>query len=208
MAAGLLVGATPGVEPAPTPAAASLPVAEAEPVAAEAAPGEPAPAATAAPVAADTTAATTTVTTTQPPVGSGTLPGRGELLMDAVAGARDAAQARQSADERDAAEVSTIADQLRVQAEERAEQARAAGDAEVAAYYDAEAQQQRTAGSSRHVVPAPLDADDPVADPGATCSSSDLLELGPIAMAGPDDPNCALDPWIAGQIEDGLDRVR
>ncbi|MEU6701212.1 hypothetical protein [Pseudonocardia sp. NPDC046786] len=194
VAAGLLAGAAPGDVPAPAPAAATLPVAEAE---IEPAAGPPGTAS--APVTETGTA------------GPGALPGRGELLMDAVAGARDATQARQSMDAQAAAEVSTVAEQLRAQAEERAAQARAAGDAEFAAYHEAQAEQQRSTGSSRPVVPAPLDADrtgDPVADPGATCTSSDLLRLGPVALAGPDDPDCELDPWVAGQVEDSLDRMR
>ncbi|MEV1290893.1 hypothetical protein [Pseudonocardia sp. NPDC049635] len=198
MAAGLLAGAAPEGTPAPAPVVAALPVAEAP--------------ATALPVPeAGATALPVTGVGATAPVGvasgPGPVPGGGEILMDAVAGARDAAQARQAADAREAAEVSTVAEQLRVQAEERAEQARAAGDAELAAYHEAQAEQQRSAGSSRQVVPAPLDSGALAADPGATCTSSDLLRLGPVALAGPDDPDCRLDPWIAGQLEDSLDRV-
>jgi hypothetical protein len=131
---------------------------------------------------------------------SGALPGRGETAIDAVAGARDAALAREAAETASADRVSTVADELRAQADERAERARAAGDSELADYHRAEAErQEQAAASSRPVVPADTE---PAADPGAQCRSADLLQLGPLSVAGPDDPDCEVDPWVAGQVQD------
>lgn len=133
--------------------------------------------------------------------GVDSLPGRGEAVIDVVAGAQDAVQAEQTADARAAQRVTTVAEELRDQAAERAEQARADGDAELAAYLQEEEQrQQRAAAASRPVVPAP--DDDPVSDPGVECTSTDMLRLGPLSVAGPDDPECGVDPWVAGQVED------
>lgn len=134
------------------------------------------------------------------------VPGRGETAIDVVAGARDAVQARQSADARAAVQVSTVAQELREQAAERAEQARADGDAALAAYHREEAErQERASVSSRPVVPAD---DDPVTDPGEQCTSTDLFRLGPLAVAGPDDPECEMDPWVADQMQDSVERER
>lgn len=133
--------------------------------------------------------------------GVDSLPGRGEAVIDVVSGAQDAIQAEQTADARAAQRVTTVAEELRAQATERAEQARADGDAELAAYLQEEAQrQERAAASSRPVVPAP--DEDSVADPGVECTSTDMLRLGPLSVAGPDDPECEVDPWVAGQVED------
>ncbi|MBP2368257.1 hypothetical protein JOF36_003953 [Pseudonocardia parietis] len=132
------------------------------------------------------------------------VPGHGEAVIDVVAGAQDAVQARQRVDARAAERVSTVAGELRDQAAERAEQARADGDAELAAYLREEAQrQEHAAASSRPVVPAD---EDPVTDPGETCTSTDLLRLGPLAVAGPDDPQCETDPWVADQMEAAQER--
>ncbi|MEQ3549229.1 hypothetical protein WIS52_01995 [Pseudonocardia nematodicida] len=133
------------------------------------------------------------------------LPGHGESAMEVVAGARDAAEAHSAADDRAAAQVGTVADELRAQAEQRAEDARAAGDAALAAYHEAEAERQAER-PSRPVMIAPQRPADAVADPGASCDSSELLRLGPLAVAGPDDPDCALDPWIADQLANERDR--
>lgn len=141
------------------------------------------------------------------PTASVTVPGRGETAMDAVAGARDAATAEQSdADVDTVLRVSTVAQELREQAEVRAERARAAGDAELAAFHRDQAQaQERAERTSRPVVgtepePGPDVSGLPDTDPGDTCTSADLLRLGPLTVAGPDDPECEVDPWVADQL--------
>ena len=146
-----------------------------------------------------------------------TLPGKGETAMDAVGGARDAATARQSAGEASQRRVSTVAEELRGQAAERAEQARTAGNAELVDYHQHEAQRQEQAQpTSRAVVVSDDGTGDDVtgddvtrdagrtgaADPGAACTSDDLLKLGPLTMSGPAS-GCGLDPWIEDQLRDG-----
>lgn len=159
----------------------------------------------------ETVAPAAMATTAPPPApappgatASGALPGRGETAMDAVAGARDAVQAHRAADLRDAREVSTVARELRIQAEERAARARAAGDAELAAYQQEEAERQKQAEESSRPVVAEHEA--PESDPGEQCTSTDLLRLGPLAVAGPHDPECEVDPWVADQVRDAAER--
>ncbi|MBC3192016.1 hypothetical protein H7X46_13165 [Pseudonocardia sp. C8] len=148
---------------------------------------------------------------------SGPLPGRGEATMDAVAGARDAVRAHETAGARAAARVSTVAEELRRQAADRAERARAAGDAELAAYLDEEAaRQERAAAPSRPVVHAPRSPDPhgpapdgpaprsptddrPAPEPGEDCRATDLLRLGPLTVAG---EGCDDAPWVTGQVRD------
>lgn len=131
-----------------------------------------------------------------------TLPGMGETAMDAVGGARGAAAARQTAGEVSERRVSTVAEELRDQAAERAQRARGAGNAELVDYHQQEAQRQEQARStSRPVVmhdnrPSRVDP-----DPGAACTSEDLLQLGPLQMSG-QSSGCGLDPWIEDQLRD------
>lgn len=128
------------------------------------------------------------------------VPGRGEIVLDAVGGARDAAT--RAADAQTSARISTVAAELRDQARARAEAARAAGDAELAAYHREEAaRQDRLADSSRPVLP-----DDQISagvDSSPLCRAADVVRLGPLTAAGPE---CDDDPWIAGQIDDAMRR--
>ncbi|ALE83595.1 hypothetical protein [Pseudonocardia sp. HH130629-09] len=72
------------------------------------------------------------------------VPGRGEIVLDAVGGARDAAT--RAADAQTSARVSTVAAELRDQARARAEAARAAGDAECQVPGSIEARFSRSGG--------------------------------------------------------------
>ncbi|MEJ8280812.1 hypothetical protein [Pseudonocardia spirodelae] len=169
---------------------------------------------TATATTADTRAGTGADSTAPPsapgaaPVADRTVPGRGELALDAVGGARDAA--RRAGDEQVAARVSTVAAELRDRARERAAAARAAGDAELAAYHRAEAARYAAdADSSRPVLPAVPDdlpgdpTEDGAPDPGGSCTAADVVRLGPLTATG---PSCANDPWVAGQVQDALGR--
>lgn len=128
------------------------------------------------------------------------VPGRGEIVLDAVGGARDAAT--RAADAQTSARVSTVAAELRDQARARAEAARAAGDAELAAYHrDEAARQDRLANSSRPVLLDDYTADGVGSSP--LCRAADVVRLGPLTAAGPE---CDDDPWIAGQIDDAMRR--
>ena len=130
------------------------------------------------------------------------VPGRGEIVLDAVGGARDAAT--RAADARTAGRVSTVAAELRDQARSRADAARAAGDAELAAYHrDEAARQDRVADASRPVVPDEQTGDDELAGTSPLCRAADVVRLGPLTAAG---PQCDEDPWIAGQVEDAMRR--
>lgn len=128
------------------------------------------------------------------------VPGRGEIVLDAVGGARDAAT--RAADAQTSARISTVAAELRDQARARAEAARAAGDVELAAYHREEAaRQDRLADSSRPVLP-----DDQISagvDSSPLCRAADVVRLGPLTAVGPE---CDDDPWIAGQIDDAMRR--
>lgn len=132
-----------------------------------------------------------------------TLPGMGEMAIDAVGGARDAAAARESAEQASAVHVSTVAEQLQRQATERAAQARASGDLELAEYHQQEADRQEAAEpTSRPVVPSGGDGASMFdEEPGEYCTADDLLELGPLTMSGPD-TDCDIDPWVADQVAD------
>lgn len=128
------------------------------------------------------------------------VPGRGEIVLDAVGGARDAAT--RAADAQTSARVSTVAAELRDQARARAEAARAAGDAELAAYHrDEAARQDRLAESSRPVLLDDYTSDGVGSSP--LCRAADVVRLGPLTAAGPE---CDDDPWIAGQIDDAMRR--
>lgn len=132
------------------------------------------------------------------------VPGRGEIVLDAVGGARDAAT--RAADAQTSARVSTVAAELRDQARARAEAARAAGDAELAAYHrDEAARQDRLADSSRPVLLDDYTADYTADGVGSSplCRAADVVRLGPLTAAGPE---CDDDPWIAGQIDDAMRR--
>nr|WP_145982958.1 hypothetical protein [Pseudonocardia sp. AL041005-10] len=130
------------------------------------------------------------------------VPGRGEIVLDAVGGARDAAT--RAGDARTAGRVSTVAAELRDQARSRADAARAAGDAELAAYHrDEAARQDRVADASRPVVPDEQTGDDELAGTSPLCRAADVVRLGPLTAAG---PQCDEDPWIAGQVEDAMRR--
>ncbi|WP_308819150.1 hypothetical protein [Pseudonocardia alni] len=130
------------------------------------------------------------------------VPGRGEIVLDAVGGARDAAT--RAGDARTAGRVSTVAAELRDQARSRANAARAAGDAELAAYHrDEAARQDRVADASRPVVPDEQTGDDELAGTSPLCRAADVVRLGPLTAAG---PQCDEDPWIAGQVEDAMRR--
>lgn len=143
-----------------------------------------------------------------------TLPGMGEQAIDAVGGARDAAAARESAGQASAVHVSTVAEQLRSQAAERAEQARASGDLELAEYHQQEADRQARAEPTSRPVVAPdpdqdlRDDETPAFDdePGRSCTADDLLELGPLTLSGPD-TGCDVDPWVADQVGHSGDRL-
>ncbi|WP_226362442.1 hypothetical protein [Pseudonocardia sp. ICBG1142] len=128
------------------------------------------------------------------------VPGRGEIVLDAVGGARDAAT--RAADAQTSARVSTVAAELRDQARARAEAARAAGAAELAAYHrDEAARQDRLADSSRPVLLDDHTADGVGSSP--LCRAADVVRLGQLTAAGPE---CDDDPWIAGQIDDAMRR--
>lgn len=130
------------------------------------------------------------------------VPGRGEIVLDAVGGARDAAT--RAGDAQTADRVSTVAAELRDQARSRADAARAAGDAELAAYHrDEAARQDRVADASRPVVPDDQTGDDELAGTSPLCRAADVVRLGPLTAAG---PQCDEDPWIAGQVEDAMRR--
>lgn len=130
------------------------------------------------------------------------VPGRGEIVLDAVGGARDAAT--RAGDARTADRVSTVAAELRDQARSRADAARAAGDAELAAYHrDEAARQDRVADASRPVVPDDQTGDDELAGTSPLCRAADVVRLGPLTAAG---PQCDEDPWIAGQVADAMRR--
>lgn len=151
--------------------------------------------------AADPAAPGAVASTATEPAVTRTVPGKGETALDAVGGARDAVVARRSRGEASETRVSTVAEELRSQAAERAGQARAAGDAELAGYHEQEAErQERARSTSRPVVPAPdrIDSGD---GPGVECTSDDLLELGPLTMTGPGS-DCGPDPWIAEQLDE------
>lgn len=136
------------------------------------------------------------------PTGAVAVPGRGEIVLDAVGGARDAAT--RAGDARTAGRVSTVAAELRDQARSRADAARAAGDAELAAYHrDEAARQDRVADASRPVVPDEQTGDDELAGTSPLCRAADVVRLGPLTAAG---PQCDEDPWIAGQVEDAMRR--
>ncbi|ANY09175.1 hypothetical protein [Pseudonocardia sp. HH130630-07] len=169
--AGLVTGVLTGVAPEPETTETVLPVA--------------------APTAADAVEA----------VAATGIPGRGEQAMEVVAGARDAARAREDTGERSADRVSTVARELRATAEERAAEARAEGDAALAAHLSQEADRQDLVEPGSRPVLA-----DATADPGVECTSGDLLQLGPLTVAGPDDPECDVDPWVADQVEQAAAR--
>ncbi|WP_224388079.1 hypothetical protein [Pseudonocardia sp. ICBG1293] len=163
------------------------------------------PTAAAGTTATDTTATDTATVHTGEPVA---VPGRGEVVLDAVGGARDAAL--RAGDAQTAGRVSTVAAELRDQAQARADAARAAGDAELAAYHrDEAARQDRAAESSRPVVadelPAEADEEEGVdlTEPAPLCRAADVVRLGPLTATG---PQCDTDPWIAGQVDDAMRR--
>ncbi|MER5673364.1 hypothetical protein [Pseudonocardia alni] len=130
------------------------------------------------------------------------VPGRGEIVLDAVGGARDAAT--RAGDAQTAGRVSTVAAELRDQARSRADAARAAGDAELAAYHrDEAARQDRVADASRPVVPDEPTGDDDLTGTSPLCRAADVVRLGPLTATG---PQCDDDPWIGGQVQDAMRR--